>query len=96
VSSCLYQHRSPGLSAPGLLAKSGWFGQDFSCHTVVKPRNVGRPLAVSGAQAQQVLKMHKAGASLRGVAEETNLGLRTVRTIIEQGNRTERTTRKYL
>ncbi len=30
--------------------------------------------------------MHKAGKSLREIAEETSLGLRTVRTIIAKGN----------
>jgi len=34
--------------------------------------------------------------SLRQIAEETNLGLNTVRTIIAQAKRTDRTTRKHL
>jgi hypothetical protein len=33
-----------------------------------------------------------AGTSLREIAEETSLGLRTVRTIVSQGNGTDRTT----
>jgi hypothetical protein len=40
--------------------------------------------------------MHKAGKSLREIAEETSLGLRTVRTIIAKGNGTDRTTIKHL
>jgi hypothetical protein len=49
----------------------------------VRPRNVGRPLAASEAQCATVLKLHKAGTSLRAIAEETSLGLRTVRTIVD-------------
>jgi hypothetical protein len=43
---------------------------------------VGRPLAASAAQCAEVLKLHKAGRSLRGIVEDTNLGLNTVRTIV--------------
>jgi hypothetical protein len=50
----------------------------------------------SEAQRAQVLKLHKAGRSLRGIAEDTNLGLQTVRTIVEQGERRDRTTVKHL
>jgi hypothetical protein len=37
-------------------------------------------LAASEVQAKTVTKLHKQGKSLRWMAEETNLGLRTVRT----------------
>jgi hypothetical protein len=60
-----------------------------------EPRNVGRPLAASEAQCVQVLKLHKGGVSLRAIVDETNLGLRTVRTIIDQKRGTDRTTRKH-
>jgi hypothetical protein len=40
--------------------------------------------------------MHKAGMSLREIAEETSLGVRTVRTIIDKGDGVDRTTVKYL
>jgi hypothetical protein len=60
------------------------------------PRNVGRPLAASEAQRAAVLKLRKAGKSLRVIAEETSLGLRTVCTIVDQGNGTDRTTVKHL
>src|SRR5262245_10896224 len=56
--------------------------RDWNRHVV--KQNVGRPLAASEAQCVQVLKLHKAGQSLRAIAEETSLGLRTVRTIVEQ------------
>ena len=59
-------------------------------------RNVGRPLLASEAQCATVLKLHKAGELLRGIAEETSLGLQTVRTIISQPKRTDRTSTKYL
>jgi hypothetical protein len=62
----------------------------------VAPRNVGRPLAASEAQAARVRKLHKAGMSLRGIVEETNLGLRTVRTIIDRPDWRDRTSRKHL
>ena len=60
-----------------------------------EPRNVGRPLAASEAQCVQVLKMHKGGDSLRAIAEETSLGLRTVRTIVEQKRGSDSTTKKH-
>lgn len=60
-----------------------------------EPRNVGRPLAASETQCAAVLKLHKSGVSLRGIVDETSLGLRTVRTIIEQKRGTDRTTRGH-
>jgi hypothetical protein len=67
---------------------------DFN--SVIRPRTVGRPLAANEAQRGQVLELHKGGMSLRGIAEETSLGVRTVRTIIDQGYGSDRTTVKYL
>jgi hypothetical protein len=64
-------------------------------NNTVRPRNVGRPLLASEVQSQ-VLKLHKVGRSLRGIAEDTNLGFQTVRTIVEQGERRDRTTVKHL
>jgi DNA-binding CsgD family transcriptional regulator len=43
---------------------------------------VGRPLAASEAQQATVRRLRKAGKSLRWIAEETSLGLNTVRTIV--------------
>ena len=42
-----------------------------------------------------MLKLHKGGASLREIADETNLGLRTLRTIVDQKRGTDRTTQKH-
>jgi hypothetical protein len=58
-------------------------------------RPVGRPLGASDAQVAQVLKLHKAACSLRGIAEETGLGLNTVRTIVGRKTGTDRTTKRH-
>lgn len=55
-------------------------------------RNFGRPLAASDAQKADVLRRRKAGQSLRTIADETNLGLRTVRTIVDKANGVDRAT----
>jgi hypothetical protein len=55
---------------------------------------VGRPLLASEAQCAQVRRLRKAGHSLRGIADETNLGLNTVRTIVGKANGTDRTTKQ--
>jgi hypothetical protein len=60
--------------------------------TIIQP--VGRPLAASPAQEDDVRKRHRRGQSLRSIAEDTSLGFRTVRTIIERENGTDRTTVK--
>jgi hypothetical protein len=65
-------------------------------NAVVQPRNVGRPLAASDAQVVQVRALRKRGMSLRNIAEETNLGLPTVRTIVGRVDGTDRTTLKHL
>jgi hypothetical protein len=60
-----------------------------------KRQPVGRPLAASEAQCDEVLKLHKGGRSLRGIVEDTSLGLNTVRTIVSKGNGNDRTTKKH-
>jgi predicted RNase H-like nuclease (RuvC/YqgF family) len=62
---------------------------------LINRQNVGRPLAASEAQCAQVLKLRKAGTSLRGIVEETNLGLGTVRTIVDKASNTDRTTKRH-
>jgi hypothetical protein len=54
----------------------------------------GRPLAASDAQVATVAKLRKAGRSLRGIAEDTNLSFTTVRTIVSKINGTDRATKK--
>jgi aspartate oxidase len=58
-------------------------------------QNVGRPLAASKAQCADVLQRRRAGESLRSIAEQTNLGLATVRTIIAKRSGMDRTTKKH-
>jgi lambda repressor-like predicted transcriptional regulator len=55
---------------------------------------VGRPIAASEAQQDRVLKLHKAGRSSRWTAEEIGLSRRTVTTVIEKSDGTDRTTSK--
>jgi Helix-turn-helix domain of resolvase len=65
-------------------------------NAVLVPRNVGRPLAASEAQIKTVRKLHAQSMSLRGIADETSLGLRTVRTIVDSDVGLDRQTRKRL
>lgn len=58
----------------------------------VVPRNFGRPIAASPAQQDEVRKLRAAGRSLRDIAEEKNLSVRTVRTIVDKKDRTDRGT----
>jgi DNA-binding NarL/FixJ family response regulator len=58
----------------------------------VFPRSIGRPLACSDEQRKRILAYRKAGKSLRSIAEEMNLGLQTVRTVIDKKDRKDRTT----
>ena len=51
-----------------------------------RQRPVGRPLVASEEQQAAILKHHKAGMSLRRIADETELGLNTVRTVIDKVN----------
>lgn len=60
----------------------------------VAPRDRGRPLEASEAQVKAVRKLKKAGNSLRSIAAETGVGLRTVRTIIDKDNGTDRTAKR--
>jgi hypothetical protein len=55
---------------------------------------VGRPIAASEAQQAQILKHHKAGRSSRWIAEELALSRRTVTTVIDKSDGTDRTSAK--
>ena len=63
-------------------------------NATVAPRGLGRPLQASEAQIKEVRKLRKAGISLRGIAEQTGLGLRTVRTIVGKDAGTDRTSKR--
>jgi Helix-turn-helix domain of resolvase len=60
-----------------------------------RQRNAGRPLAASDAQCAQVLKLHKAGHSLRAIVDETGLGFQTTRTIVSRPVGLDRTTKRH-
>jgi hypothetical protein len=62
----------------------------------VAPRNMGRPLAASPAQRDRILAHRKAGKSLRWIAEEMNLGVQTVRTVVDKSDGLDRATLKRL
>lgn len=53
-------------------------------NATVAPKDAGRPLAASDAQVAKVRELRKAGKSLRTIASDTGLGLRTVRTILDK------------
>jgi hypothetical protein len=67
------------------------------CLPIINGRTqpVGRPLAASEAQVARVRRLRKAGRSLRWIAEETSLGLNTVRTIVGKVDGSDRTSRKH-
>jgi DNA repair exonuclease SbcCD ATPase subunit len=62
---------------------------------LMRQQPVGRPLAASDEQIESVLKLRRQGMSLRAIAEETSLGLNTVRTIVDRSNGTGRTMRRW-
>jgi hypothetical protein len=57
-------------------------------------RNVGRPLSAEEAQIATVRKLRKAGMSLRRIAEQMDLGLATVRTIVNRDDGCDRMMKK--
>jgi len=64
---------------------------------VIAPKSIGRPLDASNAQVKQVLTLRKAKKlSLRGIADETNLSLATLRTIVGRQDHRDRTSRRRL
>ena len=60
-------------------------------NSTVAPRDLGRPLQASEAQVKEVRKLRKRGGSLRAIAEQTGLGIQTVRTIVGKDTGTDRT-----
>jgi hypothetical protein len=81
----LYQHQ-------GLVRNWNKFVGEYN--GTVAPRDIGRPVAASKAQCDKVLKLKKAGASLRAIAAETNLSIRTVRTIVSKSDGTDIATKR--
>jgi hypothetical protein len=65
-------------------------------NATVDPKPVGRPLAASDAQVKNVLKLRRQGLSIRAIMDETNLGMQTVRTIIDREDKVDRATSRRL
>jgi hypothetical protein len=61
---------------------------------LVDERDVGRLLKADEEEVAAVERMHKEGMSLRAIAEEMELGVNTVRTVVGRINRSDRTTKK--
>jgi uncharacterized protein YhaN len=75
-----------------LRKKWNTFVPEYNAAVARKCRNFGRPLAAGEGQRVDVLKRRKAGESLRSIADNTNLSLRTVRTIVDKADRLDRAT----
>jgi hypothetical protein len=65
-------------------------------NAIFAPRNVGRPLSASEAQIAKVCTLRKKKMSIRDIADETNLGSQTVRTILGREAGKDRATMKRL
>jgi hypothetical protein len=68
------------------------FVPEYNAVVVPRRRNFGRPLQASDKQREDVLRLRKEGMSLRDIADETNLGLSTIRTIVDKKDRVDRAT----
>ncbi len=60
-------------------------------NTTISPRYFGRRLEASEAQVDEVRHLRKKGISIRKIAAEKSLSVRTVRTILDRGTAKERT-----
>lgn len=90
------QHDALQAQYHELLRDWNRFVTRYNAVVVPKLRNFGRPLVASPHQQANVLKRRKVGQSLRAIAEETGLGVRTVRTIIDKADGVDRATLKRL
>jgi len=75
-----------------LLRKWNAIVAEYNAVVAPKRRNFGRPLQASPKQQQDVRERRKRGDSLRTIAEDTALSLRTVRTILGKADGTDRAT----
>ena len=74
------QHRNEHNA---LVAKHNELARKWNAK-LVGGQPVGRPLGASETQIKTVLEMRERGTSLRNIAEETGLGLNTVRTVVDK------------
>jgi hypothetical protein len=65
-------------------------------NAIAAPKNIGRPLAASEAQIARVRALKHKGMSIRGISDETSLGMQTVRTIIGHAAGNDRATMKRM
>jgi hypothetical protein len=87
----LIQERDKWLNEyQGLRSKWNKFVGEYNA--TVAPRNMGRPLQASEAQRLKVLARRKAGEPIRSIAENMELSVRTVRTIIDKKDGVDRAT----
>lgn len=75
-----------------LVAKWNRFVPQFN--STVLARDIGRPLSASDAQQAEVAKRRKRGQSIRAIASEMTLSIRTVRTIIEKATGADRASKR--
>jgi len=75
-----------------LLRKWNAIVAEYNAVVAPKRRNFGRPLQASPKQQENVRERRKRGESLRTIAEDTALSLRTVRTILDKADGTDRAT----
>jgi hypothetical protein len=61
---------------------------------LTEPLPPGRPMKASADEQQMVLEHHAAGLSLRAIADETGLSLRSIRTVIGKATGTDRSTKR--
>ncbi len=78
--------------ADAAIALYNKFVREYNKKVAAKLPNLGRPLAATPPVRADVLKRRKAGQSLRSIAEDTGLGLQTVRTIIDKADGVDRAT----
>ena len=75
-----------------LLAEWNWFVSEYNAAVAPKRRNIGRPLQAGPAQLTRVRELHAGGMSIRNIAWEANLSVRTVRSIQGQASGSDRAT----
>ena len=90
--SLLDQHSDLNEKHNKLVRKWNKFVGEYN--STVAPRGIGRPLQASEAQVENVRKLRKSGHSLRAIATQAGLGLRTVRTIVETAAGTGRSSER--
>jgi hypothetical protein len=100
-----WQHTSPHLvdrwndlveKYNDRLKKWNKFVPEYNAIVAPVRRGVGRPLAATESQCKLVLKLAKAGKSIRTIMDETSLGMQTVRTILDREDWTDRASQHRL